>query len=349
MDPGATPAARPIIGRPFETTEAALETVLAGLGPFAVAASEPPWSVLAPRLPAPTRVYAAGDMDLHRLEALAAEADGAATIVGVGGGAALDTAKFLAWRRGLPLLQAPTITSVDAAFTDAIGVRIEGRVRYVGRVRPLRVALDLPLIRAAPPALNRAGIGDVLSCHTGLHDWRAASAAGHGPPWRDDLAALGRGLLAELEARIDAIGAVDEAGVRFLADAYRRIGAACAEAGHSRFEEGSEHFLAYALEAATGLRFVHGEIVACCAVAMATVQANAPERVAGLVRRARVRAHPRDLGLDEPTFREALLGLSAYARAEGLDVSTVDLEPVTPATAAAAWAAVTRLPRAAAL
>ena len=78
--------------------------------------------------------------------------DGAEVIVGFGGGTALDTAKYLAWKRGLPLVQIPTITSVDAGFTDAIGVRADGHVRYVGTIEPEEVVLDIDLIRSAPGA-----------------------------------------------------------------------------------------------------------------------------------------------------------------------------------------------------
>jgi glycerol dehydrogenase-like iron-containing ADH family enzyme len=101
-----------------------------------------------------------------------------------------------------PLVQIPTITSVDAGFTDAIGVRSEGRVRYVGTIVPEEVVLDIELIRSAPARLNRAGIGDVLSCHTGLHDWRAAVGAGEGVAWNDAGADLGLTLLAELDSMV---------------------------------------------------------------------------------------------------------------------------------------------------
>jgi glycerol-1-phosphate dehydrogenase [NAD(P)+] len=245
----------------------------------------------------------------------------------------------------VPLVQVPSITSVDAGFTDAIGVRVDGKVRYVATIVPQLVVLDLDLVRSAPPRLNRAGIGDILSCHTGLHDWRLATAAGHGHPWHEGLAALGAQLLDELEAAADEVNAVSETGVRFLADAYRRIGAGCAWAGHSRFEEGSEHFWAYAYEHATGAHPVHGEIIAFAVCALAHVQGNDPERALSIVARSGARAHPDDLGVSRADFDAALIGLRAYARAEGLDIGVADLTDIDAATADAAWAFVQRLPR----
>ncbi|MGI9052621.1 MAG: iron-containing alcohol dehydrogenase [Ilumatobacteraceae bacterium] len=273
-------------------------------------------------------------------------------VVGVGGGTALDTAKYLAWRLERPLLQIPTITSVDAAFTDAVGVREQGRVRYVGHVVPDLVVLDVPLVRSAPPHLNRAGIGDILSCHTGLFDWRVATSGPtptgrpEAPPWNDALAELGCTLLTELDGAAEEVAATSADAVRFLADAYRRIGAACAWAGHSRFEEGSEHFFAYAYEHLTGAHLVHGELVTLAVCALAHVQGNDPQGPRSIAVRARTRAHPGDLGIDQATFVRCLVGLTEYVRAEGLDICVVDARPVTADQAEAAWRFVDQLARA---
>jgi glycerol-1-phosphate dehydrogenase [NAD(P)+] len=334
-----------VIGQPFRCEEHDVVDVLAGLGRYTVCVNDPPWSSLAGRVAPPVRVVPAWDMDIDHLEQEAAQPDDAEVVVGLGGGTALDTAKFLAWRRGLPLVQVPTITSVDAGFTDAIGVRVEGKVRYIGKIEPQLVVLDLPLVRSAPKRLNRAGIGDILSCHTGLYDWRLATDAGHGHPWHEGLAGLGATLLDELEAAADEVAAVSDAGVRFLADAYRRIGAGCAWAGHSRFEEGSEHFWAYAYEHATGAHPVHGEIIAFAVCALAHVQGNDPERALDIVSRSRTRAHPADLGVGHDEFVAALVGLADYARAESLDIGVADLRPITAEAAEQAWAFVQRLPR----
>jgi glycerol-1-phosphate dehydrogenase [NAD(P)+] len=333
-----------VIGEPFRCEEHPVADVLADVGRFTICVNEPPWSAVSGRIAAPARVINAWSMDLAGLEAMADSDDDSDVIVGLGGGTALDTAKFLAWKHGKRLIQIPTITSVDAGFTDAVGVRVEGRVRYVGRVVPELVVLDLALIRSAPKRLNRAGIGDILSCHTGLFDWRLAADAGHGHRWDDGLAALGTGLLAELEASIDDVRHVSDTGVRFLADAYRRIGAACAAAGHSRFEEGSEHFWAYAYEHATGAHPVHGEIISFAVCALAHVQGNDPERAMAIVARSGTRANPTDLGVSREQFVGCLLGLAAYARAESLDVGVADLRPITTEQAEAAWSFVERLP-----
>ena len=333
------------IGTPFRVQEAAVADALAGLGPWVAVVNEPPWDSLRPGLPEPLDVVRAWEMDIDHLESLVRLPDGAETVVGIGGGTALDTAKFLAWRSGARLVQVPTIASVDAGFTDAVGVRVGRRVTYVGSVVPEVVVVDLDTMAAAPARLNRGGIGDVLSCHTGLADWRIAVGLGEGVPWRDDLAALGRTLLVELGDAADDVGAVSRDGLRFLVSAYRRIGAACAQAGHSRFEEGSEHFLAYAYEFRTGAHLVHGELISMSVVAMATLQGNDPEWARDVVTRAGVRANPLDLGMSHDDVVAALTGLREFSRREGLDVSVADTVEIDAKIAESIWDVVSALPR----
>lgn len=337
-----------MIGHPFDVVHADLVEYLSELkGQVVVVANDPPWSDLAKQVPEPLQFIPVTSMEETYLEQLVTTlVPDAPLLIGIGGGTAVDTAKYLSNSTGTPVVFAPTVASVDATFTDAVGVRVDRRVRYVGNVRPREVVLDLPRVSAAPRRLNRAGIGDILSCHTGLFDWKLATDRGIAPLWNDELAALGTRLLHELSEARDDIRQCNEAGVGFLLEAFRQVGAACAEAGHSRFEEGSEHFLAYAYEEATDAHLVHGELVSMCVLAMSMVQGNEPEWVASLIQDTGTVANPESLNIKREDLIQALIGLDRYTTDEGLDFSVANVTPINRDFAEIIWNTVTQLPRA---
>jgi glycerol dehydrogenase-like iron-containing ADH family enzyme len=274
-----------------------------------------PWSAVQKqftKLNRPRQVLFLRSMEYSELEALERSVPPTALVVGVGGGQALDAAKFVAWRRGLPLVLAPTIVSVDAAVTNTIAVREGQRVRYVGFVVADAIPVDLSVIARAPAALNRAGIGDLLSIHTALWDWKHSNDG-----YDDGVAAEASAILSELDHHADAIAGGSEVALRFIMDAFARENALCLRVGSSRPEEGSEHYLGYNLEYITRRSFVHGQLICLCTYAMARMQENRPDWVRALIERARCPWRLSELGITRDQFIQALLSLRDYAVAEG--------------------------------
>lgn len=261
---------------------------------------------------------AAGD-----LERLAASLRGIEAVVGVGGGMTVDAAKFVASSLAVPLVLAPSIVSVDAAVTNTIAVRRGDRVVYEGFVVADRIVADLDLIAAAPARLNRAGVGDLLSIHTGLSDWRRSAAQG-GLAWDDAVADAAAAVLERLLGMADAIAAVTDAALEAILRGYAEVNALCLRVGHSGPEEGSEHYFAYLVEALTRRSFVHGELVGLGTVLMARLQDNEPERVAAFLDACGVGWRPAGQQLDKAVLREALMGLPAFVRRASLPVSVID-------------------------
>jgi glycerol-1-phosphate dehydrogenase [NAD(P)+] len=272
------------------------------------------------------------DVEEASLQALVRDLPPAEGVLGIGGGSSLDAAKYVAWTRGSRLVLIPTILSVDACVTNAVAVRTGMRVRYVGDITAEEVLIDYELLRRAPPHLNRAGIGDILSIHTALADWRSGAALG-GPTWNDAMAAEAGGMLARLERVLPDIRDVREAGMRELTALFVAETELCLRAGHSRPEEGTEHYLAYCIESVTRRGFVHGELVCLCILIMSVLQGNSPGRAARMIRDAGVRTRPALLGLTEADLTEALCALTDYVRAEGLFPSAVTEAPVGAAHA----------------
>jgi hypothetical protein len=113
----------------------------------------------------------------------------------------------------------------------------------------------------------------------------------------------------ELETVTRDVRATTVAGVRRLADADRRIGAACATVANSRFEEGTEHLWSYSYEHAIGAHPVHGETASFAVCALAHARGNEPERSLDIVSAAGTRADRIDLeseGADVPRLRHRL-------------------------------------------
>ncbi len=264
--------------------------------------------------------------DLAAMEQALAPTD---VIVGVGGGQALDTAKFVAWRRKIPLILAPTIVSVDAAVTNTIALREEQRVRYVGFVVADAIAVDLEVISQAPLSLNRAGIGDLLSIHTALWDWQYA-----GDMYDAAIAAQTTPILDELDARAGEIAVCSDEALRFIMESYVRENTLCLQAGSSRPEEGSEHYLGYNLEFITGHGYVHGQLICLCTYTMARLQQNRPERVLSIISRSQCRWRLSELAISHEQFIRALLTLQEYAEAEAFPASIISRCPITPTFAA---------------
>jgi glycerol-1-phosphate dehydrogenase [NAD(P)+] len=282
-----------------------------------------PWALVGDMLGGAVRqvgfLTGTDEASLSSLERQLPSAEG---VIGVGGGSSLDAAKYIAWTRGSRLLLVPTILSVDACVTTAAAVRVNGRVRYVGDIAAEEVLVDYDLLRRAPPHLNRAGIGDILSIHTALEDWRSGAGLG-GPAWNATIAGEARRLLDRLQASLPDIRGVTETGMRELVGLFTAETELCLRAGHSRPEEGSEHYLAYCVEHRLRRGFVHGELICLCIIVMAALQGNAVDYAIEAIRNAGVRVQPAQVGLTGVDLVEAVCALPEYVRAEGLFPSAV--------------------------
>ena len=329
-NPGAGAAARPVL-----TVAAGAATERLQLLQHHVVCTAPvPWSLVSAAAAPPEHLILAEAVDRADLEALAADVPaGLTAAVGVGGDASLETAKFIAWRCGLELLQIPTSVSSDAAFRTGCRYREGGRMQVGGPVTPVEVVVDPLVIRQAPASLNRAGVGDVLACHTALYDWRLAVRVGAGERWDAELAATGLRMLDQLELALPDIAAVSIEGVAHLARAHSEL-ADLRDRGGGRVVEGSEHALASTIEWLAGRRFVHGRLLALCTLAIALVQGNDPDRPARMIGSGLVEAAPAALGVDPELFRRAFLELPGYCRQARLGTSVVDLVALTPELAA---------------
>ena len=295
---------------------------------YAAVTMEEPWALARERLPSPPQATLfVRDMDWGEVEAAERALPPVQRIVGIGGGSALDMAKYVAWRRNQPCYLVPSITSVDAFVTKSVAVREAGNVCYIGFVIPEQVYIDYDLIRQGPARLNRAGAGDILCAHTALWDWAVARDQ-HDEPYDEAVAAAMQQWLHGLEAAVNDVREVTDKGIHFVVEAYAEISKLCRRFGSSRPQEASEHIFAYNVEAITRRHFVHGELVGLGTLAMAELQGNDPDWVQQQLEGLGMLYQPADLELSRQEVEEALRTLRAYARATGRRYSVVDVRPV---------------------
>ncbi len=185
-------------------------------------------------------------------------------VYSLGGGLAADVAKYCAARSGLPLVVIPTALSVDAFITPASGIRRDGCVHYIETKSPEQLILDLEIIAAAPAAVRAAGIADVLSIATGCWDWKFAHERGKNPPGMQFVAWQFENAQSILNGALDcaeAAGRGDRDGLKTLYDCLALEVQLCNQIGHSRPEEGTEHYFAYYVENLLGHGLPHGDLV----------------------------------------------------------------------------------------
>lgn len=308
----------------IEVSAGGLETALTGVGSYLLLSESAPLAACAPGIAErAVAVVEVGSLGEEALDVLVGALPDAPTVVGLGGSMALDSAKYVAWRRGVRLVLAPSVVSVDACVTNTIAVRVDGIVSHRGFVVADPILLDTDLVRSAPPRLNRAGIGDLVSIHTALWDWRLADAAGS-VPFAAVLAGRAGDVLDRAEAIAPQLGELTPDAIEALVRAFAEMNALLLDVGHNLPEEGSEHYLAQLLEALAGRSFTHGELVGMGTVLLATLQGNDPDRPRAILDAARVEWRPAKLGLEPELVVRALAGLRAFAREHDLPYSIAD-------------------------
>ena len=268
-----------------------------------------------------------------------AETCNAEVVYGIGGGLAIDTAKYVAAANGLPLVALPTILSTDAFLTDATGVMENGCVHYLPSKAPDTVVVDMDVLCNAPAAMRASGAADVLSIATALWDWQEAEKMGVNPsnqrltPQTVDIAAT---LLQTLLDNAREIGRGTPTGLKLLLDLLCMEVQLCYLCGHSRVEEGSEHYFAYAIEdhltsaskATNKETFLHSELVGLGILLMAVLQSQPWTQYRHALECLQINYRPSSVAHD--AIAETLVNLSDYVTQHQLPYTVVTTLRITP-------------------
>jgi glycerol-1-phosphate dehydrogenase [NAD(P)+] len=196
-------------------------------------------------------------------------------VISVGSGTLNDLGKMVAFRRGCAhavFATAPSMngyTSLSASITTSDGLKRSFRTRT-----PAGVYFDLRVLSAAPPRLVRAGLGDSSCRPTAQADWLLSHLL-LDRPYREAPFALLAGDERDVIGHTRELLAGDLEVMRHLVRALVLSGFGMTICNGSYPASQGEHMLAHYLEMMQPPdvpRAFHGEQIAVCAVAMATLQ-----------------------------------------------------------------------------
>ena len=198
-------------------------------------------------------------------------------IIGLGGGKALDVAKYVAFLARKPYWAAPTSLSNDGICSPQSSLTAEGKRRSFPSAMPAGVIIDTEVCLGAPEILWLSGIGDLVAKLTAVADWKLAFHAVDEPV--DDFAAL----LSD-NSVYQFIGRPihDLEGVRLLGTTLMLNGIAMSICGSSRPASGSEHLISHALDGMGGRLRLHGLQVGVAAYLISLVQGEHSDTIASL-------------------------------------------------------------------
>lgn len=251
-------------------------------------------------------IYAMGNADFDEAVKIAKKLciEDITVIIGFGGGRVLDTAKYAAHISKAVYICMPTSLSNDSlaspfSVLGSVGVN---RKTFPCKI-PAAIIVDTGMIINAPVGQTLAGIGDTLSKHTALYDWKY-SARKTGTHIEDFAYAISR-------MAFDSVYYCEEknmksrAFIRILSRALVMGGLAMEIAGSSRPCSGSEHLFAHAIkEYYPQIKITHGIAVALGSVAACVFQKQDSNGLADVIKKYGIDINPQSYGITEDMFSD---------------------------------------------
>ncbi|MGB8021616.1 MAG: iron-containing alcohol dehydrogenase family protein [Candidatus Nanopelagicales bacterium] len=226
-------------------------------------------------------------------------------IVAVGGGVAIDYAKYAGFLTRKPVIAVPTALSNDGFASPGASLKIAGKRTSCPARIPYGVVLDTAVIAKSPPRFTYSGIGDLLSKYSAVHDWKLAY-------WETDEQVNDFAVLIALQSVDNLVhhpapSISDLAFLKLMAGALVMSGVAMEVSGSSRPASGSEHLISHAYEKVAARPSMHGLQVGLASIATMWLQQHPMlEQVMGVLAETGFIHFVKENPLNRAAFIEAI-------------------------------------------
>lgn len=228
----------------------------------------------------------------------------AQAVLGIGGGKAIDSAKYAAFLRRMPFICVPTSSSSDGFSSSSASLLVGGRRTSVPAKIAYGILVDIDVIKNAPEKFIYSGIGDLLSKITAVYDW--VFEYDHGVGELNDFAMMIAKKAVNSFVRTPFNSIKDDVFLKELVDSLAMSGIANEMAGSSIPSSGSEHLISHALDKISPAPQLHGIQVGIATYLMSKVQDHRYKRIDQVFTDTGFWEYVKTLSIPSSLFAEAI-------------------------------------------
>ncbi len=202
---------------------------------------------------------------------------GVDVILAVGGGKAIDYAKYIGFVSQIPVISIPTSISNDGFASPISSLELKGKKTTIKVKIPYGVIIDTNIINSSPEKFVYSGIGDLISKITAIYDWKL-SYRKTGEPVNDFAVLISEGSVENL-VHYPNKNIRDLEFLRLVSGALVMSGVAMEVSKSSRPASGSEHLLSHGYDKVCEKPSLHGLQVGVATYCISKIQDNKHETV----------------------------------------------------------------------